>query len=405
MRTDAHAARLLSLSPPSRLFHSKNHHVAGGDPRLGGLPPGFRFVPRDGVLVEFYLLPLARGHPGPFPGVIEDDMAGTALPWDLLERHGRASDSGAYYCVSTGGANAGARQDRACEGGYKWRSQKRVKGALRVGGEEIEWSKNSLNLHLGDGGSIGWVMHEYTVTSPSYPSSVKICHIAVTAQGQKRKRVRDDDCQDGSASQRARVAAAAAATTTALYSGTKETFHQDAAAASPSATSAAASPLSGTSAMFDQDPAAAALYASAGRVNQEQHIVVSGKAEGEAEASLYWAYADSLPPLVTHDDIVWDPLDSIRFPSAESVNADASFEESDMATAASTEQPVEHVVARLPMAQESGSMELLCGEEDLQELLAPLQDDLGFGSFVSGIGDDMAAGMLGGTACEGLFCC
>ncbi|KAL6646818.1 hypothetical protein ACP70R_015512 [Stipagrostis hirtigluma subsp. patula] len=178
--------------------------------RILGLPPGFRFRPSDEELVELFLLPRARGHPALYPGVvIDDDTAASARPWELLERHGRADGEGGYFFVRSRstGAKAGARQDRHCDGGGTWRGQKRVYHDLLVDGEKIEWSKNNLSLQLGQGkksGSSGWVMHEYTITSPPCPS-LKICHVIYSGHGQKRKR--DDDHGDEPTGRRARVAA------------------------------------------------------------------------------------------------------------------------------------------------------------------------------------------------------
>ncbi|KAL6640329.1 hypothetical protein ACP70R_022178 [Stipagrostis hirtigluma subsp. patula] len=184
--------------------------------RILGLPPGFRFRPSDEELVELFLLPRARGHPALYPDVvIDDDTAASARPWELLQRHGQADDEGGYFFVRSrsSDAKAGARQDRHCEGGGTWRGQKRVYHDLLVDGEKIEWSKNNLSLQLGQGkksGSSGWVMHEYTITSPPCPS-LKICHVAFTGHGQKRKRVPEDDhgdCQGEPTGRRKRVAAA-----------------------------------------------------------------------------------------------------------------------------------------------------------------------------------------------------
>ncbi|CAN6243834.1 unnamed protein product [Urochloa humidicola] len=66
-----------------------------------------------------------------------------------------------------------------------------------------------------EGGSVGWVMHEYTIVSPPCLSQVKICHIAFSGHGRKRKRETDEqeeECQSEHApqSQRARVDAMAA---------------------------------------------------------------------------------------------------------------------------------------------------------------------------------------------------
>jgi len=181
------------------------------------VPPTFRFRPTQRELIEFYLLPRARGQ-DPFPGVIiEDDAAGSSLPWDLFERHGLGSEDEAYFLARTGEARKpGARQDRGCDGGVgAWKMQSSADKGLRVGGERILCRRSNLSLHMGkgkSGGSVGWVMHEYTIAAPPCPSPVKICHIAFTGHGRKRKRVPDgqEDCPGEHASRRARVEAAAA---------------------------------------------------------------------------------------------------------------------------------------------------------------------------------------------------
>ncbi|KAL6629501.1 hypothetical protein ACP70R_029266 [Stipagrostis hirtigluma subsp. patula] len=188
-----------------------------------GLPPGFDFRPDDDELVELYLLPRVRGEPDPFPGavVVEDNTACSTLPWKLLKRHGLGDDEEAYFCVRTTDARESARPDRRCDGGSgTWTSQRRIHKELLVGGEKIKWSRNNLNLHMGGAksGSTGWVMHEYTLTSPPCPF-LKICHITFTGHGQKRQRVPDDQ-EDEPVGQRARLDAAAAAEAPASSSTT-----------------------------------------------------------------------------------------------------------------------------------------------------------------------------------------
>ncbi|PUZ75199.1 hypothetical protein GQ55_1G132100 [Panicum hallii var. hallii] len=166
-----------------------------------GLPPGVQFRPPDDELVEFYLLPRARGEPAPFPGVVvvDDDAAGSTLPWELLNRHGRGADDEAYFFVRRSGdgegqEKPGARQERGCSGSGTWKSQKRLAhGGSRVddAGEKVHWNRHNLNLHMGrgeSGGSVGWVMHEYALTDPSCPP-LKICHVAFTGHGKNRKRL------------------------------------------------------------------------------------------------------------------------------------------------------------------------------------------------------------------------
>jgi hypothetical protein len=157
-------------------------------------PPTYRFRPKKRELVEFYLLPRARGQ-DPFPGVIfEDDAAGSSLPWDLFERHGVGSEDEAYFIVRSSEAKKpGARQDRACDGGVgTWKTQSSVEKSLRVRGERIRVHVSNLNLHMGKGknsGSVGWVMHEYTIAAPPCSSLVKICHITFSGHGRMRMRV------------------------------------------------------------------------------------------------------------------------------------------------------------------------------------------------------------------------
>ncbi|CAD6247297.1 unnamed protein product [Miscanthus lutarioriparius] len=176
-------------------------------------PPTYRFRPTKRELVKFYLLPGARGQ-DPFPGVIfEDDAAGSTLPWDLFERHGVGSEDEAYFIVRASEAKKpGARQDRGCDGGVGiWKMQSSLEKCLRVRGKRIRVHVSNLNLHMGkgkDSGSVGWVMHEYTIAAPPCPSPVKICHVAFSGHGRKRMRVPDGQevCQS---SGHARVGATA----------------------------------------------------------------------------------------------------------------------------------------------------------------------------------------------------
>ncbi|CAN6237877.1 unnamed protein product [Urochloa humidicola] len=182
-------------------------------PAILGLPPGVHFSPDADELVDLYLLPRARGEPAPYHGVavLDDDAAGSTLPEDLLDRHGRAGDLDAYFFVRGGGAmttKPGARQDRGCGGGgATWKSQKRV-----VDDKARYWSKHNLNLHLGrgeSGGSVGWVMHEYALTDPSFPP-LKLCHVSFSGHGRNSKRV-PGGRSDPAPTKRARVDAGGSA--------------------------------------------------------------------------------------------------------------------------------------------------------------------------------------------------
>nr|CAB3494580.1 unnamed protein product [Digitaria exilis] len=206
--TPRHFSDLIS-SPPT----STSLPAAFRSPTSLGLPPGFCFRPDDDELIELFLLPSVRGEAPRLPGVVitEDDTAANTLPWKLMKRHGMADDDEVYFFVRTTNGEAAGRQDRYCDGGGTWVSQRPVPGVSCVAGQEIKWRRVNLNLHMGrgksGGGSTGWVMHEYTVTEPPCPF-LKICHIAFTGHGKERKRVPDDDsdeCQ--AASKRARIEA------------------------------------------------------------------------------------------------------------------------------------------------------------------------------------------------------
>ncbi|TVU32535.1 hypothetical protein EJB05_24266, partial [Eragrostis curvula] len=186
---------------------------------LDDLPPGIQFAPPDEQIVELYLLRRVRGQPDLLPGLIVDDDAATnTQPWKLFKRHGRPDAPQAFFFVHTNGA---PRPDRRCRGGGTWKSQKCEKEKpcheMVVDGERVKWSKHNLNLHMESDGSCGWVMHEYTVAG----SSLKMCSISFTGNGQKRKRVPDGYDDDEHVTQRPRVDADASGSGT-----TASTFDQ-----------------------------------------------------------------------------------------------------------------------------------------------------------------------------------
>ena len=326
-------------SSPLSIFGSTNNKqkvlrtmssVAG----MLGLPPGVHFRPDDDELVEFYLLPRARGEPAPFPAgvvVVDDDAAGSTLPWELLERHGRGAEDEAYFLVRGSGDGGdgqdkrGDRQERGCGGGGTWKSQKR----LAHGGEKVRWSRHNLNLHMGrgeSGGSVGWVMHEYALTDPSCPP-LKICHVAFTGHGKNRKRLPgggdvDDQTTEEPASKRARVAAAAGTGGSASSSGSGS-----------------------TTTTVDQD------YPSVERCSEEH--------QEPKQHSLEW-----ISRVLSNDDLLQS-----SFPS--SVDQNYFFREFAQAAAPTTEQQVpEHVMlmAPLPIVQETA------GIAELQECMTTPMD-------------------------------
>ncbi|CAL4888429.1 unnamed protein product [Urochloa decumbens] len=203
-------------------------------PTILGLPPGVHFRPDADELVDLYLLPRALGDPAPFHGiaVLDDDAAGSTMPEELLERHDRAGDLDAYFFVcssgSCGGGGAatkpGARQDRSCGGGAgTWKSQKRVV-------EKGHYSKHNLNLHTGrgeSGGSVGWVMHEYALTDPSFPP-LKLCHVSFSGHGKNSKRVPGPGGQisDPAPTKRARLDAGCSASSSGSGESTMTTVDE-----------------------------------------------------------------------------------------------------------------------------------------------------------------------------------
>ncbi|CAL5058695.1 unnamed protein product [Urochloa decumbens] len=195
-------------------------------PAILGLPPGVHFRPDTDELVDLYLLPRALGDPVPFHGVavLDDDAAGSTMPCDLLERHDRAGDLDAYFFVCSDGAvtKPGARQDRGCGGGAgTWKSQKRVV-------EKGHYSKHNLNLHTGrgeSGGSVGWVMHEYALTDPSFPP-IKLCHVSFSGHGRNSKRV-PGQISDPAPTKRARLDAGGSASSSGSGGSTTTTVDQD----------------------------------------------------------------------------------------------------------------------------------------------------------------------------------
>ncbi|TVU32424.1 hypothetical protein EJB05_24155, partial [Eragrostis curvula] len=174
---------------------------------LYDISPDMHFEPADELLIELYLLRRVRGQPDLFPGlIVDDDAAANTQPRELFDRHGRSYAVPAFFFVND--PKGGARPDRRCHGGGTWKSQKREREdsshEMVVDGERIKWSRHNLNFHMGSGGSMGWVMHEYTVTD--HPS-IKICRISLSGYGQKRERVPDGYHDDEPVTQRPRVAA------------------------------------------------------------------------------------------------------------------------------------------------------------------------------------------------------
>ncbi|CAO2175641.1 unnamed protein product [Urochloa humidicola] len=187
-----------------------------------GLPPGFRFLPTDAEVVAHHLLRRIRGQPLPACDILEDDPL-SAPPWLLLARHGRKSDA-FFFAAGQAMNGKGTRQKRSCVGGGTWEGQGRRKNArgggeaercprVRVGGEEIEWQKYALNFHEeGVRGSSGWVMHEYSIASPSdlAESPMRIYRIRFSGHGRNAQKRKRSDLDWGSDDEEEEVYAGAA---------------------------------------------------------------------------------------------------------------------------------------------------------------------------------------------------
>nr|TKW38612.1 hypothetical protein SEVIR_1G126800v2 [Setaria viridis] len=267
-----------------------------------GHPPGINFRPDDDELVEFFLLPRLRGEPSWFPGVvvIDDDSAANTLPWNLLKRHGMADDGNAYFFVHTN--DVVARQDRYCPGDGTWVSQRQESGSSCICGETIKWKTTNLNLQMGRGkkGSMGWVMHEYTLTEPPCPF-LKICHVTFAGHGKWRKRVPDDEsgCQATGepASKRARVAAAAAAnsgSSTCAYGSTAPAIDQGYGADHASGDPAHQTRIS------DQELSVAAAHASA---YQQEHLLSFPIHQGISPSNQELIDGTYLPPCMELEEL------------------------------------------------------------------------------------------------------
>ncbi|KAI4981752.1 NAC transcription factor ONAC010-like [Hordeum vulgare subsp. vulgare] len=137
------------------------------------LPPAFKFDPTDDDIVAYYLLPRALGLPNPHAHAIIEDDPGSAPPWELLRRHG--GDGGIDHALFYGPPTAGRRRKRTVKGGGVWQGQKVNEGIatlLGPGGAELDIAYKRYDLTFKRKVSMGYVMHEYEITSPPLPGKV-----------------------------------------------------------------------------------------------------------------------------------------------------------------------------------------------------------------------------------------
>ena len=171
-----------------------------------GLAPGFHFVPTDVEVVRLHLLPCIQDQPQPPNDIIVDDPLSAPL-WALLEKHGRKQEA-FFFAVGHAMNAKGNRQKRTCKGHGTWEGQgkrkrqeegkeKESKKRLRVSvcgsSKEIEWEKYALNFQEhGVNGSTGWVIHEYSITSPPEfaQSPMRVYCIRHSSHGKNAKKHR-----------------------------------------------------------------------------------------------------------------------------------------------------------------------------------------------------------------------
>ncbi|KAM0906302.1 hypothetical protein ACQ4PT_016845 [Festuca glaucescens] len=185
-----------------------------------GLTEGFKFTPDDEEVIELYLVPNLRRQPTPLSGVLIDDDPLSAPPWKLFSNNGLDDDANEAYFLAPGDTTK-SRKVRVCANAGTWVTQRLKKsGELRIDGETFAWQKHRLNFHSGKAksGSMGWVMHEYSVvTPPQGCASLKVCHISFTGHGQKHKRTPDGSDCDGAATHHQLAPAPPSSTTSATH--------------------------------------------------------------------------------------------------------------------------------------------------------------------------------------------
>uniref|UniRef100_A0A0D9WXL7 NAC domain-containing protein n=1 Tax=Leersia perrieri TaxID=77586 RepID=A0A0D9WXL7_9ORYZ len=157
--------------------------VAGGGADGDGLLPGFKFNPSDDNLVTSYLIRRLQGNPLPLHGVILDADLLNSPPWKLLAEHG-LGDEGFFFAEVRSKNTKGKRQKRTVEGGGFWQGQRMCGGGCVEG---ISWNKYMLSFFAeGEKGSSGWVMHEFSITSPPELASspVRLYRVRFSGHGE-----------------------------------------------------------------------------------------------------------------------------------------------------------------------------------------------------------------------------
>nr|DAD22661.1 TPA_asm: hypothetical protein HUJ06_024124 [Nelumbo nucifera] len=126
------------------------------------LPPGFRFHPTDGELVQYYLKRKVLGKPLRFEAISEIDIYKFA-PWDLREKSCLKNRDLEWYffCPRDKKYASGPRTNRTTEIGY-WKTTGKDRTVRH--NSQIVGMKKTLVFHTGRsprGIRTDWVMHEY----------------------------------------------------------------------------------------------------------------------------------------------------------------------------------------------------------------------------------------------------
>ncbi|CAM0903408.1 unnamed protein product [Alopecurus aequalis] len=187
----------------------------GGEENPGPFPPGFRFIPTDEEMIEYYLLPRLQGRPHVPNDAIIDDYVYSCHPDDLL-LNGKYKDKGqddAWYFLSSRARKYvnGDRPSRSTDDGRgRWKASTGSTTEVTPRGN-VQYCHRVLNYFDGpsykDEDKGKWLMKELTV--PQYENKLDdhgdmsekrktldkfaMCKIYLTTREKKKRKKKDDD--------------------------------------------------------------------------------------------------------------------------------------------------------------------------------------------------------------------
>ncbi|KAF8408760.1 hypothetical protein HHK36_004828 [Tetracentron sinense] len=171
------------------------------------LPPGFRFHPRDEELICDYLMTKesnisGRGSYQQSPLLIEVDL-NKCEPWDLPEMACVGGKEWYFFSHRDRKYATGLRTNRATVSGY-WKATGKDRQVIRKG--TLVGMRKTLVFYQGrapKGRKTDWVMHEFRLEGPSYPSnacSVKedwvLCRVFYKSRGVSAKPAMENSYDD-----------------------------------------------------------------------------------------------------------------------------------------------------------------------------------------------------------------